>query len=109
MSGPPILDVRGLCVGIWSGKTELSAVADVSFRAYSGQVVALGLYGAVRVATGSRGGWTEFGLQRRVTRAVAIRAAQLGYAHSWVSSLNGANYQNGFQLSSGIVLRMGTW
>jgi hypothetical protein len=25
MSGPPILDVRGLCVGIWSGKTELSA------------------------------------------------------------------------------------
>lgn len=41
MSGPPILDVRGLCVGIWSGKTELSAVADVSFRAYSGQVVAL--------------------------------------------------------------------
>ena len=41
MSGPPILDVRGICVGIWSGKTELSAVADVSFRAYSGQVVAL--------------------------------------------------------------------
>ena len=40
-SGPPILDVRGLCMGIWSGKTELVAVADVSFRAYSGQVVAL--------------------------------------------------------------------
>lgn len=36
-----------------------------------GHVAALGLYGAVRVATGSRGGWTEFGPQRRITRAVA--------------------------------------
>jgi hypothetical protein len=49
------------------------------------------------------------GVDLRLTRALAVRVASLGYTHSWVGTINGVNYSNGLQFSSGLVLRMGTW
>lgn len=49
------------------------------------------------------------GVDVRLTRALALRLASLGYTHSWVGTMNGVNYSNGLQFSSGLVLRMGTW
>jgi hypothetical protein len=49
------------------------------------------------------------GLDVKLNNALSIRAVSLAYAHSWTNSLNGINYQNGVQVSTGLVLRMGTW
>ena len=49
------------------------------------------------------------GVDYRINRALAFRVASLEYSHSWTNDLNGVNYQNGLQLSTGLVLRMGTW
>jgi hypothetical protein len=49
------------------------------------------------------------GVDVKLNNALSIRALSLAYAHSWTKSLNGINYQNGVQVSTGLVLRMGTW
>jgi hypothetical protein len=49
------------------------------------------------------------GVDVKLNNALSIRAVSLAYSHSWTSGLNGINYQNGVQVSTGLVLRMGTW
>jgi hypothetical protein len=49
------------------------------------------------------------GVDYRINNALAFRVASLEYSHSWTNDLNGVNYQNGLQLTTGLVLRMGTW
>ncbi|MGC2112668.1 MAG: hypothetical protein WA655_24325 [Candidatus Korobacteraceae bacterium] len=55
-----------------------------------------------RVAAGA-------GVDYKFNNALALRLANLEYAHSWTNDLNGFNYHNAVQLSGGLVLRMGTW
>ena len=49
------------------------------------------------------------GLDVKLTSAIAIRVANAGYMHSWHSSLDGINYANALQLTSGLIVRFGTW
>ncbi len=49
------------------------------------------------------------GVDYRFNNALALRLADLSYAHSWTSDINGINYRSAVQLSGGLVLRMGTW
>ena len=49
------------------------------------------------------------GVDYRFNSALALRLADLSYAHAWVSDINGLNYRNTVQVSGGLVLRMGTW
>jgi hypothetical protein len=49
------------------------------------------------------------GLDYKINNALALRVARLEYSHSWTQDMNGINYQNGLQLTTGLVLRMGTW
>jgi hypothetical protein len=45
----------------------------------------------------------------KLSNALALQLAHLGYAHTWVNNLSGINYRNNLQFSSGLVLRMGSW
>jgi hypothetical protein len=49
------------------------------------------------------------GVDVKLNSALSFRAVSLAYAHSWTNNLNGINYQNNVQVSTGLVLRMGTW
>jgi hypothetical protein len=49
------------------------------------------------------------GLDVKLNSALSYRVASLEYSHSWTKELNGVNYQNGLQFTTGLVLRMGTW
>jgi hypothetical protein len=49
------------------------------------------------------------GVDYRFNNALALRIADLSYAHSWTSDINGLNYRSAVQVSGGLVLRMGTW
>jgi hypothetical protein len=49
------------------------------------------------------------GLDLRINPAFAVRLASLEYSHSWVSSVGGRSYGNGVSLTTGVVLRTGTW
>jgi hypothetical protein len=49
------------------------------------------------------------GVDYKINNALALRVASLEYSHSWTQELNGVNYQNGLQVTTGLVLRMGTW
>jgi hypothetical protein len=49
------------------------------------------------------------GLDFRLHPALAVRVANLEYVHSWLRQVNGANFDQGFRVSGGIVLRIGTW
>ncbi len=49
------------------------------------------------------------GVDYRFNNALALRLADLSYAHSWTSDINGLNYRSAVQVSGGLVLRMGTW
>jgi hypothetical protein len=49
------------------------------------------------------------GVDVKLNNALAIRVASLDYSHSWTSDLNGINYQSSLQLTSGLVLHVGTW
>jgi hypothetical protein len=51
----------------------------------------------------------ESGVDVKLNNALSIRAVSLAYGHSWTNDLNGINYQNNVQVSTGLVLRMGTW
>ncbi len=52
---------------------------------------------------------TAAGVDVKLSRGLALRLAQVGYQHSWTSRLNGFSYGDGLQLSTGVILRMGTW
>lgn len=49
------------------------------------------------------------GVDYRFNNALALRIADLSYAHAWVSDINAISYRNAVQFSGGLVLRMGTW
>ncbi len=49
------------------------------------------------------------GLDVKLNSALSYHVANLEYSHSWTKELNGINYQNGLQFTTGLVLRMGTW
>lgn len=49
------------------------------------------------------------GVDVKLSSALSLRMASVGYSHSWSNELNGVNYDQGLQFSSGLVLRMGTW
>jgi hypothetical protein len=49
------------------------------------------------------------GLDVALNRALALRVANLDYTRSWLGDLNGRNFDHGLRLSTGIVLRIGTW
>jgi hypothetical protein len=49
------------------------------------------------------------GLDVKLNNALSIRAVSLAYSHAWNNDLNGINYENGVQVSTGLVLQMGTW
>jgi hypothetical protein len=49
------------------------------------------------------------GLDLKLTPAIAIRVADFGYRHSWHSNLDGINYSNALHVTSGLILRFGTW
>ena len=49
------------------------------------------------------------GVDVKLNPAIAFRVVDLGYMHSWHSSVDGVNYGNNVQLSAGLVLRLGTW
>lgn len=49
------------------------------------------------------------GLDIRLGPAFAWRAASVTYARTWTEPLNGVDYRNGVWLTSGLILRLGTW
>jgi hypothetical protein len=49
------------------------------------------------------------GLELRLNNALSYRVADLEYSHSWNQHLNGVDYRNSLQFTTGLVLRMGTW
>lgn len=49
------------------------------------------------------------GVDYHFNSALALRLADLSYAHAWVGDINGLNYRSTVQVSGGLVLRMGTW
>jgi hypothetical protein len=49
------------------------------------------------------------GLDVKLTSAIAIRVGDLGYRHSWHSNLDGINYSDALQVTSGLIVRFGTW
>jgi hypothetical protein len=49
------------------------------------------------------------GLDVRLTGAIGLHPANVEYVHSWLRRLNGTSFNEGFRVSSGIVLRIGTW
>ena len=49
------------------------------------------------------------GLDYKVNRAIAVRLASVEYTRSWARQLRGTAPPTGFQVTAGVVLRMGTW
>lgn len=49
------------------------------------------------------------GLDVTLNRALAMRVMNFDYAPSWLGRLNGASYNQGVRLSTGFILRFGTW
>ncbi len=49
------------------------------------------------------------GVDLRFNNALALRVASLEYRRSWVRPVEGYDFSNGLQLTTGLVLHMGTW
>jgi len=49
------------------------------------------------------------GVDLKVNSAIAFRVVDLGYLHSWHAGLDGINYSNSMQFSTGLIVRFGTW
>jgi len=49
------------------------------------------------------------GLDLRLNRAMALRVANLEYRRTWISDPDGRDYSGGLRMTTGLVLRMGTW
>ena len=52
---------------------------------------------------------TAGGVDYKLTRALAVRVAELSYRHSWAGPLGGKAYSDTLRLVTGLVLRIGTW
>ncbi len=48
------------------------------------------------------------GVDVKLTEAIAIRVADAGYLYSWNSHLDGINYSQTLQLTTGLIVRFGT-
>jgi len=49
------------------------------------------------------------GVDYRLYPGLALRVAGLDYLHSWLSPVNGRDFDTGIRLTTGVVLRLGTW
>jgi hypothetical protein len=49
------------------------------------------------------------GVDLKLTNALALRALDLGYTWTGNATLDGVSYSHAGQISTGLVLRMGTW
>jgi hypothetical protein len=49
------------------------------------------------------------GVDVKLNNALSYRVANLEYSHSWTKELNGINYRDRLQFTTGLVLHMGTW
>jgi hypothetical protein len=49
------------------------------------------------------------GMDIKLNRALSLQLANLEYVHSWLGNLNDINLNKGFRVSTGLVLRVGTW
>lgn len=49
------------------------------------------------------------GVDYKLNSALALTVGNLEYSHSWTNDINGFNYRNAVQFTSGLVLHMGTW
>jgi hypothetical protein len=49
------------------------------------------------------------GVDVRMTNALAFRVASVDYLRSWTGPINATHLNEGLQLTSGLVVRMGTW
>ena len=49
------------------------------------------------------------GADLRLNQVMALRVANLDYVRSWLSPLNGYDFTQGYRISTGLVLRIGTW
>lgn len=49
------------------------------------------------------------GIDYRVNRAIQLRVARFDYRRSWVPTVNGRDYSQGLQFTTGLVVRMGNW
>ena len=49
------------------------------------------------------------GVDYKLNSALALRIANLEYLRTRVPSIGGVPYGHGFQMSAGMVLRVGTW
>lgn len=49
------------------------------------------------------------GLDLRLNRAMALRVASLEYRRTWITDPDGRDFSGGLRMTTGIVLRMGTW
>ncbi|HEY7098589.1 MAG TPA: hypothetical protein VH437_17815 [Terriglobales bacterium] len=49
------------------------------------------------------------GLDVRMTPALALRVANVDYLRSWAGPVNGYDFSQGLRVSTGLVLRIGTW
>jgi hypothetical protein len=49
------------------------------------------------------------GLNVQLNSALTFQVANLEYVRSWLSDLNGENFDRGFRFSTGITLKVGTW
>jgi hypothetical protein len=49
------------------------------------------------------------GADIRLNQALALRLANVDYVRSWLDPINGYDLNQGYRVSTGLVLRMGTW
>ena len=49
------------------------------------------------------------GIDVTVNRALAVRVGSVDYDRSWLGHLNGIDLNHGLRISTGLVLRVGTW
>jgi hypothetical protein len=49
------------------------------------------------------------GMDVALNRALALRVVDFDYTRSWLGNLNGRNFDHGLRVSTGLVLRLGTW
>ena len=66
------------------------------------------LYTRVAEATGLAA-TAAAGLDVRVNSAIGIRVGEFGYTHSWHTRFDGIDYSHSIEMTSGFILRWGTW
>ncbi len=49
------------------------------------------------------------GVDYKFNHALSLRVAGLDYMHTWMGRINGAPYSPGVQVTTGLILSMGTW